>query len=180
MAIEIRPAVEGDLPGIARAVVDAWRATFAGLLPEDFLEGMSYSHQERRHRRYLGHAGIVYYVAEDEKGEVVGFASGGSSRHSGFPHAAEVYALYLLPAYQRRRIGSALFAEVTGDLGDMGHNELVALALENNPNRAFYERLRGRPVATEPLILGETAVRQIAYVWDDLPALTKSLHGSAK
>ncbi|WP_349956043.1 GNAT family N-acetyltransferase [Rhizobium sp. ZPR3] len=179
MAIEIRPAVEGDLPGIARVVVDAWRATFAGLLPEDFLKGMSYSHQEQRHRRYLGHAGIIYYVAEDEKGEVVGFASGGSSRDSGFSHEAEVYALYLLPAYQRRKIGSALFAKVAGDLGDMGHKGLLALALENNPNRVFYERLRGQPVSTEPLTLGGTAVGQIAYVWDDIPALMESLRGSA-
>lgn len=180
MAIEIRPAVDGDLSGIARVVVDTWRATFAGLLPEDFLKGMSYSQQEQRHRHYLGHASIAYYVAEDEKGEAVGFASGGPSRHSGFLQEAEVYALYLLPGYQRRKIGSALFTEVARDLGDMEHKGLLALALENNPNRVFYERLRGRPVATGPLILGETAVGQIAYVWDDIPALLKSLHGSAE
>lgn len=180
MAIEIRPAVDGDLSGIARVVVDAWRATFAGLLPEDFLKGMSYRHQEQRHRRYLGHAGIAYYVAEDEKGEVVGFGSGGSSRHSGFPQEAEVYALYLLPGYQRRKIGSALFTKVARALKDMEHKGLLALALENNPNKGFYERLRGRPVATGSLTFGETAIGQIAYVWDDLPALIESLQSQAE
>ncbi|GES47952.1 MULTISPECIES: GNAT family N-acetyltransferase [Rhizobium] len=180
MAIEIRPAVDGDLSGIARVVVDVWRATFAGLLPEDFLKGMSYRHQEQRHRRYLGHAGIAYYVAEDEKGEVVGFASGGSSRHSGFPQEAEVYALYLLPRYQRRKIGSALFTKVARALKDMEHKGLLALALENNPNRGFYERLRGRSVATGSLTFGETAIGQIAYVWDDLPALIESLQSQAE
>ncbi|TWB61234.1 hypothetical protein FBZ98_101570 [Rhizobium sp. ERR 922] len=180
MAIEIRPAVDGDLSGIARVVVDVWRATFAGLLPEDFLKGMSYRHQEQRHRRYLGHAGIAYYVAEDEKGKVVGFASGGSSRHSGFPQEAEVYALYLLPRYQRRKIGSALFTKVARALKDMEHKGLLALALENNPNKGFYERLRGRSVATGSLTFGETAIGQIAYVWDDLPALIESLQSQAE
>ncbi|TXI10366.1 MAG: GNAT family N-acetyltransferase [Rhizobium sp.] len=177
MAIGIRLAVEGDLPGIAHVVVDTWRATFAGVLPEDFLQGISHDQQVRRHRRYLGHAGIVYYVAEDENGVVVGFASGGPSRHPGFSHDAEVYALYLLPAHQRRKLGSMLFARVAGDLGDAGHKGLLALALENNPNRVFYERLRGRAVQTEPLILGGTAVGQVAYVWDDIPALLKGLRG---
>ncbi|QYA11045.1 MULTISPECIES: GNAT family N-acetyltransferase [unclassified Rhizobium] len=168
------------MSGIARVVVDAWRATFVGLLPEDFLKGMSYRHQEQRHRRYLGHAGIAYYVAEDEKGEVVGFGSGGSSRHSGFPQEAEVYALYLLPGYQRRKIGSALFTKVARALKDMEHKGLLALALENNPNKGFYERLRGRPVATGSLTFGETAIGQIAYVWDDLPALIESLQSQAE
>ncbi|WP_169055378.1 GNAT family N-acetyltransferase [Rhizobium sp. P44RR-XXIV] len=177
--IRIRSAVDDDLPGIARVVVDAWRATFAGLLPADFLEGMSQSRQEQRHRRYLDHPDVVYYVAEDENGGVVGFASGGPSRHPDFPQEAEIYALYLLPAHQRRKIGSALFAKVTRDLEGRGYEGLLALALENNPNRVFYERLRGQPVVAEPLALGQAAVSQIAYLWSDIPALALSLRDQA-
>jgi hypothetical protein len=33
MIIEFQPAIVGDLPQIGRVVVDAWRSTFAGLLP---------------------------------------------------------------------------------------------------------------------------------------------------
>lgn len=120
MMIGIRPAAADDLPDIGRVVVDCWRSTFAGLLPTEFLESMSADHQERRHRRYFGRAGVNYHVACDESGGVVGFANGGPSRDTGFPHEGELYALYLLPAYQRRGIGTSLFSRVAGDLERAG------------------------------------------------------------
>lgn len=175
MTIDIRPAVASELSDIARVVVDAWRSTFAGLLPDEFLESMSYSHQEQRHRRYFGRAGVSYYVADEESDGIVGFASGGPARHANFPNEGEVYALYLLPAYQRRRIGASLFRKVAGDLEEAGCRGLVAFALDNNPNRDFYARLGGRKVIAEPIVLGRTAVGQIAYLWDDIPALMREL-----
>jgi ribosomal protein S18 acetylase RimI-like enzyme len=176
MTIDIRLAAASELSDIARIVVDVWRLTFAGLLPDEFLESMSYSHQEQRHRRYFGRAGVSYYVADDEGDSIVGFASGGLTRHASFPHEGEVYALYLLPAHQRRRIGASLFHKVAVDLEEAGCRGLVAFALDNNPNRDFYARLGGRQAIAEPIVLGSMTVGQVAYLWDDIPALTRDFH----
>ena len=41
MVLEIRRGRESDISGIAKVVVDTWRATFAGLLPSEYLDGLS-------------------------------------------------------------------------------------------------------------------------------------------
>ncbi|MFT4183789.1 MAG: GNAT family N-acetyltransferase [Rhizobium sp.] len=175
MAIGIREAVVEDLPDIARVVVDCWRSTFADLLPTEFLEGMSADHQERRHRRYFGRAGVTYHVACGDNDRVVGFANGGPSRDTGFPHEGELYALYLLAAYQRRGIGTSLFSRVAVNLEGAGCKGMLTFALAANPNRVFYERLGGRQATAEPITLGGMEVAQMAYLWDDVSALMRDL-----
>lgn len=175
MAIGIRLATVEDLPDIARVVVNCWRSTFSGLLASDFLESMSVDHQERRHRRYFGRADVRYHVAFNERDDVVGFANGGPSRHTGFTHDGEIYALYLLPAYQRQGIGTSLFSRVAGDLEGAGCKGVLTFALTCNPNRGFDHRLGARQAAAEPIMLGGTEIGQVAYLWDDTSVLMRDL-----
>jgi hypothetical protein len=51
MPVGIRGATAADVPAVAGVLVDTWRTTFRGLLPDAFLDTMSYAHQEERHRR---------------------------------------------------------------------------------------------------------------------------------
>ena len=38
----IREAHPNDGPGMAKVHVDTWRAAYRGILPDDFLDGLSY------------------------------------------------------------------------------------------------------------------------------------------
>ncbi|MFT3966800.1 MAG: GNAT family N-acetyltransferase [Sphingobium sp.] len=174
MVIAIRRAVEGDLPQIGRVVVDAWRSTFAGRLPADFLDAMSCAHQTERHRRAFARPEARYHVASVGDGPVIGFASGGPSRHGDFPQENEVYAIFILEAYQRRKIGRALFGAVVDDLKGTDRKGLIVLALAKNPNLGFYEGLGGVQAMATPLTLGSETVDQFAYLWDDIPALSRN------
>ncbi|MDX0298012.1 GNAT family N-acetyltransferase [Sinorhizobium meliloti] len=168
MTIDIRRAVGDDLPDIARVVVDSWRSTFAGILPAAFLDGMSYDHQQQRHERMLARADVIYYVTVHPVEGIIGFASGGPTRHGGFPQQNEVYAIYLLPAYQRQNLGSLLFRNVVSDLKSSGRAGLAVFALSSNPNRDFYKRFGGRETAAPPIAIGDLTVDQTAYVWEDI------------
>ncbi|WP_051336459.1 GNAT family N-acetyltransferase [Rhizobium sullae] len=170
MSIDIRPAHERDIPKIAKVVVDAWRSTFAGILPADFLDGMSYDQQEQRHRRTFGRPGVTYYVACSDD-VVVGFASGGPTRREAFPSENEVYAIYVLAEFQQHHLGSILFRYVATDLKRSGRKGLAVVALKKNPHRSFYERLGGLPSAAGPITLGSATFNQIAYLWDDVASL---------
>jgi GNAT superfamily N-acetyltransferase len=174
MVIAFRRAVESDLPQIGRVVVDAWRSTFAGLLPADFLDNMSCAHQTERHRRAFARSGVTYHVASIGNGRVIGFASGGPTRQGDFLHENEVYAIYILEEYQRQKIGGTLFRRIVDDLAESGRKGLILLALANNPNRAFYESLGGMQAMASPLTLGSTTVDQFAYLWDDIAALPRN------
>ena len=78
----------------------------------------------------------------------------------------------MLDAYQGQRIGTHLLRAVGSDLYRSGRQGLVIWVLANNPNRAFYERHRGRLVSTKPITLGSATVDQMAFAWDDLWSLS--------
>jgi ribosomal protein S18 acetylase RimI-like enzyme len=170
--IRIRRATEDDIPGIAKVLVETWKSTFRGMLPDDFLDGMSYARQEQRHRRTFAIPETTYHVAVDALTEaIVGFANGGPIRHPLFAYQNELYAIYVLDAYQGQRIGTHLLRAAVSDLRRSGRQGLVVWVLASNPNRAFYERHRGRLVSTKPITLGSATVDQVAFAWDDLRSL---------
>ncbi|MGM4986526.1 GNAT family N-acetyltransferase [Rhizobium sp. 11_C7_N12_5] len=171
MVLEIRCGREEDISGIAKVLVDTWRATFADRLPSEYLDGLSYAHQEKRHRRMFGQPDAIYHVAVDDE-VMVGFASGGPSRHDRCPDANEVYAIYVLPTAQRRNIGSILFRRIVTDLQKSDRRGLVTMALALNPYRHFYARLGGIETDGGTIKLGPVVAEQIAYTWADTSELT--------
>ena len=167
--IDIRPAVEADLAGIAAVLVATWRSTFAGLLPEAFLQALSEEEQLRRHRSRMRVPSVRHFVAvERGSGTIVGFANSGPSRVSRLPYAAELYALYVLKSHQGQGIGQRLVQAVAAEAVGQGQGSMLVWVLADNLNRRFYARLGAVPVARGPIALGGVSVGQIAYAWDDL------------
>jgi ribosomal protein S18 acetylase RimI-like enzyme len=173
---EIRRATEADLKAIAHVLVDTWRTTFRGLLSDDFLDSMSYEDQRERHRRTMLVRKAPYFVAISVRtNKVIGFASGGASRHSEYPYPGELYAIYVRQAYQGRSIGKRLFCALADQLLQSGLSAMIAWVLVNNPNRGFYQRVGGREIATQPITLGPTTVDEVAFVWDNLGSTLRSM-----
>lgn len=77
----IREATPADAAAIARVHVESWRATYRGIVPDDYLARLSREGWERTWANTLrgagdADAGTAVFVAEDDAGQVVGFASG--------------------------------------------------------------------------------------------------------
>ncbi len=168
--VQVRPSRLEDLPGVARVQVDTWRATYRGVVPEAFLEAMSYEEQRARWARGLANPNWPgrLLVAEAEGAGVVGFAAFGPDRNSGFPgYAGELWALYVLPAWQGRGVGRALFGEAARSLLGEGHGRMLVWVLKENPKgRGFYERMGGVPLGERELELAGTRLREVAYGFD--------------
>ncbi|MCS0460676.1 GNAT family N-acetyltransferase [Rhizobium favelukesii] len=71
----------------------------------------------------LSTPGAVYRVATTEDGGVIGCASGGPSR-SGYFAENELYAIYLMPGFERRGIGRRLFGSVVRALIASGRKQI--------------------------------------------------------
>ncbi|MGO4728337.1 MULTISPECIES: GNAT family N-acetyltransferase [unclassified Inquilinus] len=167
--IVIRPAIETDLGAIARVLIDTWCTTFRGRLSDDFLDSMSYPHQESRHRRTMSLPGTSYAVAVVQpQQEIIGFANGGPNRQQTLSQAGELYALYVRDGWQRRGVGTRLFRAIVTEHQRHDRQSMFVWVLSENPNRAFYEKLGGQSVAGRPITLGPARVTEIAYAWDDL------------
>jgi ribosomal protein S18 acetylase RimI-like enzyme len=105
------------------------------------------------------------YIAEDETGEIVGFAIGGPTRMDAPAGTGEVYNLGLEVSYQRRGLGRRLVQAVAAHLAQMGMPALIIGCLATNETgRRFYEALGGR-------VVGERNVHEdgleVVYGWTD-------------
>lgn len=179
--IAIRRARPGDAGAIAGVHVAAWRATYASVLPDGYLAGMSAVRQAVGWRATLAHAppGHAVFVAVAGGSDappnrpapsVVGFASGGRLR-GGERDEGEVEMLYLLDDYRDQGLGRRLLRAMAAHLNAIGCRSVTAWVLRDNPARWFYTRLGGRTVMEQEIRVGGTPVMQVAMRWQSVSTL---------
>lgn len=169
----IRRATPADSSALAWVHVSSWQDTYAGLLPAQFLAGMTdAAAQERRHTFWEKHVGSPDHVTlvAELGGEVVAFVSGGPARdHPGYD--AELHTLYALPHAKGLGLGRRLTAALAGELQARGFVSLALWVLDVNPTRAFYLHLGGREVGEKREAIPGGELREVRVVWDDLSSL---------
>lgn len=169
----IRRATPADAPGIARVHVETWRSTYQGLVPDDYLAGLSIpARQEfwdklirlQTPREHL-------YIAENPSGQIVGMISGGRNRGE-LSYDGEVKAIYVLKENQGQAIGRRLFQASLNQLADDGFRSFMVWVLEQNPACGFYAHLGGRVVGNADETIGGKTLKELAFGWDKLLPLT--------
>lgn len=173
--MNIREATCDDTAAIARVHVDSWHTTYRDLLPADFLARLSYAERENLWKRALCRSPrrSFVYVAEDDAGQIVGFASGGPTQTKNTNVKGELYAIYLLESHQHRGLGRQLFSAVAERLQRDGFKDMLLWVLDANaPAIKFYERLGGKPLRSQPLDIDGTVLSETAYGWDHLDVLS--------
>ncbi|WP_369306859.1 GNAT family N-acetyltransferase [Thermus islandicus] len=85
----------------------------------------------------------------------------------------KVYAIYVLPEYQRQGIGRQLMSICARELLRDDIDTLLVWVLEANPVRRFYEQLGGELVRTGWIEIGGARLRQLGYGWRDLRILIR-------
>jgi ribosomal protein S18 acetylase RimI-like enzyme len=177
----IRIARPADAPAIATVHVDAWRETYAGLVPAHVLSSLSVDRRTEAWSRIVSNAeafsSSAVFVAERD-GVVVGFGSCGLQRAENLNaqgYDGEISSIYLLRSFQRCGLGLALMS-VMGQ--ELQRRQLHAASLwvlrENQKACRFYEKLGGDIVGDKKDIRedGVTFV-EVAYGWRDLGALVQ-------
>lgn len=175
----IRPATAQDAAGIARVYVDAWRSSYAAILPHRVLIGMSYDQQTLQWTRAIQGARELVIVATEAEQGVVGFAGFGSARAGdrraierlaggGDGNVGEIYTLYVQPDCQDRGIGRQLVADAFAAMTRNGFRCGLLWVLRDNPSRYFYERIGGRLIAERQERMWGEVTDQVCYGWPDL------------
>ena len=138
----IRRGRPRDARGIAEVHVASWRAAYAGLLPEGFLDRLSVEEREARHRAWLQDPEPGSGTLVVDLDGVLGFATFGRSRDAdASDRTGEVPAIYLRPDVVGAGIGRDLFSEAVGALREEGYERATLWVLEANERaRRFYER----------------------------------------
>jgi ribosomal protein S18 acetylase RimI-like enzyme len=181
-AVTIRAATIEDAVEIGRIHVAAWRETYDGLLPASVLDGQSADRRARLWEKVLRapgrHDTTGVFVAETGAG-ISGFGSCGRQRAATLKsrgHDGEISTLYVLRAFQRRRIGAELMRTMAGALLDDGARAMSLWVLrENDGARRFYKRLGGTLAGVREETLGLTVMSEVAYHWPALDRLADGL-----
>jgi GNAT superfamily N-acetyltransferase len=84
------------------------------------------------------------FVAEEDAGEIIGFAGGGPEDAARFP--GELYAIYLLQSAQGHGVGRRLARAVAEWLAQQGMHAMIVWVLAENSSRHFYKKMRKAPV----------------------------------
>ena len=171
--MHIREARIEDAAAIARVHVDAWRTTYPGIVPADYLASLSYLEREEMWRNGLTapEYGEFTHVAENDRRETVGFATGGPERSGKLEYCGELHAIYLAAGSRRQGIGRRLVHSVAERLLQLQYDSVMVWVLANNPSRAFYEALGGEKFFETEVEIGGSRMIEVAYGWKDIHRL---------
>lgn len=168
----IRPARLADARAIGQIEIETWRSTYAGMLPDRVLLGMSEQRQAASWAGFLRHRPSDVYVAEGAApaARLLGFGNCGPQRDPAFDFAGEIYTLYVAPDAQGNGLGRLLLLALFARLVECGHRSALIWVVQANPARFFYERLGGALVLQRAIPLGGEMVAALGYGWRDLGA----------
>lgn len=130
--VTITAAVIADAPAIQRLLRDTWHDTYDALIGRAKVDDITTRwHAVPVLERQIGDAGNTFLVARQE-GVVVGHAL---AHRDGRTIVLE--RLYVLPAAQRRGVGTGLIEALTARFGE-ARRMSVAVARDNAKGVAFY------------------------------------------
>ncbi len=182
--IAVRRARLSDAGAIGAVHVAAWRSTYPGILPDEFLAHMSAPRHAAHYGEAIRSGGTAVFVAVASGADiprgsptrVVGFTTAGRARHPGPGRLAEgeIETLYVLDDFRERGLGRALIRAAAAALSDAGCGSAYLWVLRDNPNRWFYRRLGGRPVAQSTTRVAGQTVAQVAFLWDPIALLLQA------
>lgn len=176
MNVTIRPAAIEDVPGMAAVRVITWQKAYAGIVPAEYLNQLSIERNIEGWRKSLflqPDPNDVCFVAENETGQIIGFAIGGAERDGDPVYHAEIFAIYILPEYHRQGVGRRLVKCSVEALQQKGFSNLLIWALSANPNVKFYENLGGRPMRRKEQEIGGKVLPETGFAWDDFELLLR-------
>lgn len=167
----VRQAKIDDAPAIARVNVETWRTAYRRIVPADYLANLSYDRRESIWLEIISTAAKnehFVYVAENNSGEVVGFAAGGHERTGKYIYQGELFSIYILEEYQGQGIGRQLVRCVAAKLADLDLNSLMVWVLGDNSACKFYEVLGGKKVEEQQTSKAGVLLKEIAYGWTNI------------
>ncbi|MFJ9383842.1 GNAT family N-acetyltransferase [Peribacillus sp. NPDC101481] len=164
----IRQASVADAEGIAIVHVDCWRTTYKEIMPSDFLDNLSYEKRKDIWIKNINRDGNYVYVAENNKGKIVGFIDGGKRDTNQVENSGDLTAIYILENFQRMGIGKKLIKELFLKFEALGFKTIFVEVLEDNKSRFFYEAFGAELLKTEKIKMAGAELNLLVYVWKDI------------
>ncbi|MEV5050691.1 GNAT family N-acetyltransferase [Arthrobacter sp. LAR12-1-1.1] len=142
--ISVRAATEDDAARLAEIHVAAWRATYRGVMTDEYLDGLDVGRAASAwHRNIMEPGEGTVHLVVQSGNEVVGFAILGPAAGDSDQGTGQLHAINVHPDNWAQGAGSVLFAAAEQKFIELGY-ERAFLWVEKSNNRAigFYTNRR--------------------------------------
>lgn len=173
--MQIRTANLDDAQGIAKVHVDSWKTTYKGIIPNDFLNNLSYEQRTELWEKNIARADNYVVIAENNEGQIIGFADAWKREDNVTENSGDLTSIYLLEKYQGNGIGKKLFKELFNHFKQMGYEKVFVEVLEENKTRFFYEYYGAKLVKTVQIKIGGKILQELIYEWNNVNEVMKKI-----
>lgn len=167
--VSFRRGTIDDIPAISDAYIRSVRGSYRGILPADYLDGLTVDKRSKvfADRRAANEDSYGMLIAEHDAAGVIGFVDfaerGGVDTRYGY-----IFSFYFVPEFQRRGIGSLLFRDCLRLLRNRCYEAVSLDTFETNPSRPFYAKMGGTVVERREHEVNGLNLPAVVYRWDDL------------
>ncbi|QVI34662.1 GNAT family N-acetyltransferase [Lacticaseibacillus chiayiensis] len=130
----VKATPDTDFDAVSRVYYETWQFAYRHLLPESFLKQLTQDswHPERRWKNT--------FLAMNGTTKIVGVCSFGPARMADYEGWGELYSLYVLPHFQRQRIGGQLIGQALKQLKRNYARQYVRVLNNNLAAQRFYQQ----------------------------------------
>ncbi len=165
----IRKAEKKDIESIAKIGIATWRDAYKEIISDDYLSSLSVEKRIAKFSEIFENPENFeekFFVAEADDA-IIGFAICGKIRENLQDIKGELYAIYVLPQFQKSGAGKALLACVNNFLKSQELWPMLVYVLKDNLKaRKFYEKTGGKIVAEKIITIGNQELIEIGYGYE--------------
>jgi GNAT superfamily N-acetyltransferase len=178
--VVIRAGSAADAAPIAAVQREAWFAAYTGIIPDEIIDRVTAPDDGARVRqsfRTRPWQRMIVATPDEAQAGIVGYASFGPETDvlgAPWPHplstdgeerrVAELYALYVHPAWWSTGTGRALMERVLARSASAGYSSITLWVLRDNQRaRRFYERAGFAPDGATNVLTGLGDVLELRY-----------------
>lgn len=173
--MNIRKAMLTDAKGIAKVHVDSWRSTYENIIPAKFLKKLCYEQRTDLWNRNLSKEENYVFVAENNEGEIVGFADCGKRESNNVPNSGDLTSIYLLEEYHGKGVGKQLLKQLFQQFEELGFHKVFVEVLEDNKTRYFYEYYGANFLKSEQITIAGKDLSLLTYEWNNVNSVLSKL-----
>ena len=159
-SVNVKVAAASDLPSVHDVANRTWPATYAGMISDEDIAAFLEANYSLNRLTFIRDSMGDGMLAALSAGEVIGYVMVTKDRDG----MAQIWAIYVLPEWQRRGAGRLLWEAALERGRQLESHELVLWVLDSNePARRFYERQGARAAEERDFPVGGGSVREVCY-----------------
>ena len=166
----IRKAKENDIETISKIYVDSRRRTYKNILPNDYLNSLTYAQAEKKWTEYLENNNNVIFVHLDDTGTITSLAASKPYKH--IKKCFYLDSLHVSPEFQSKGVGKSLIIKTAEFALENGYDSMsISFLRGNNKAEKIYQYLGAVYLNDIITYFDNTSAMSTVLIWKDLPKL---------